>query len=216
MDVEFGGESRPTTVTAIGPPCSQHFTELPWSAGLWDRLHEAIVPQLVGFWFTSEFAPHPGRLRVELEHEVAVRGVGASPEQTAAVPRALSSGSPTVAGGEQLDEGEEPDPEPARRKRSTERGDGHRKLIAALTKHHQYAQGGCLNLEPVGNNELAELAGVEKSTASAFFKTEFGGHSEYCGLCLRNVGDLLRVLKKQNGELSGRELLYGRRTASEE
>src|SRR5262249_18814112 len=38
-------------------------------------------------------------------------------------------------------------------KRSTERGEGRAKLIAALTKHHQYADGGCLNLEPIGNNE---------------------------------------------------------------
>src|SRR5262249_32651563 len=41
-------------------------------------------------------------------------------------------------------------------KRSTERGEGRAKLIAALTKHHQYANGGCLNLDHIGNNELAK------------------------------------------------------------
>src|SRR5262249_8094099 len=61
-------------------------------------------------------------------------------------------------------------------KRSTERGEGRAKLIAALTKHHQYAEGGCLNLEPIGNNELAKAAGVSPSTASAFFNDKFQGH----------------------------------------
>ncbi|HWB14440.1 MAG TPA: hypothetical protein VG826_34760 [Pirellulales bacterium] len=45
-----------------------------------------------------------------------------------------------------------------KRKRSTERGEGREKLISALTKHHAYANGGCLNLEPAGNNALARLA----------------------------------------------------------
>ena len=61
-------------------------------------------------------------------------------------------------------------------KRSTERGEAHRKLLAALTAHHKYEDGGCLNLEPIGNNELARLAEVSKATASAFFNKEFGGH----------------------------------------
>jgi hypothetical protein len=32
-------------------------------------------------------------------------------------------------------------------------------------------------LEPIGNNELARLAGVAKRTASAFFTKEFGRHA---------------------------------------
>jgi hypothetical protein len=44
------------------------------------------------------------------------------------------------------------------------RGEAEAKLIAALTKHHQYADGSCLNLEPVGNNELARIAEVSEST----------------------------------------------------
>jgi hypothetical protein len=56
----------------------------------------------------------------------------------------------------------------AAKKRSTERGEGRAKLIAALTNHHQYADGSCLNLEFIGNNRLAEVAGVSPSTASKF------------------------------------------------
>ena len=62
---------------------------------------------------------------------------------------------------------------PKKAKRSTERGEARVKLLAALTEHHKYADGSCLNLEPIGNNELARLAEVDQSTASAFFNREF-------------------------------------------
>ena len=74
-------------------------------------------------------------------------------------------------------------PAQPRAKRSTERGEGRAKLIAALTKHHKYADGSCLNLDPIGNNELARLAGVSESTASAFFNKEFDGHTKYRAVC---------------------------------
>jgi hypothetical protein len=90
-------------------------------------------------------------------------------------------------------------------KRSTERGEGRAKLIAALTKHHQYADGGCLNLEPVGNNELAKAAGVSPSTASAFFNDKFQGHAKYRAVC-RDAGRLADSLKALNGEFSPYEL----------
>ena len=98
-------------------------------------------------------------------------------------------------------------------KRSTERGEGRAKLIGALTKHHQYADGSCLNLEPIGNNELARLAEVSESTASAFFNNEFnqgetGGHTVYRALC-RDPGRLADSLKVLNGEFSPHHL-YGR------
>jgi hypothetical protein len=107
---------------------------------------------------------------------------------------------------------EEPaDPAPAvvtnrARKRSTERGEGRAKLIAALTKHHQYADGSCLNLEPVGCNELAKAAGVSPSTASAFFHDEFRGHKNYQALC-RDVGKLAAALKLLNDEFAPYHLL---------
>jgi hypothetical protein len=99
-------------------------------------------------------------------------------------------------------------------KRSTERGEGRAKLIAALTKHHQYADGSCLNLEPIGNNELARLAEVDKATASAFFKKEFRGYILYRHACCDAVL-LVASLKTLNGDFSPHHL-YGRRPPGEE
>lgn len=95
-------------------------------------------------------------------------------------------------------------------KRSTEKGEGRTKLIAALTKHHQYAGGGCLNLEPIGNNELARLADVAKRTASAFFSKKFHGHTKYRSLC-SDPTRLSAALKALNGEFQPHEF-YDART----
>lgn len=104
-------------------------------------------------------------------------------------------------------------PKAVKSKRSTEKGEGRAKLIAALTKHHQYADDDCLNLDPIGNNELARLAEVSESTASAFFNNEFnqgesGGHATYRVICCdpSRLADSLKVL---NGEFSPHHL-YGR------
>jgi hypothetical protein len=95
---------------------------------------------------------------------------------------------------------------PQRRpKRSTERGEAQAKLIAALTKHHQYADGGSLKTEPIGNNELAKLADVPRSTASAFFKNRFKGYKNYRGLC-HDAGSLVAALKLLNGEFAPHNL----------
>jgi hypothetical protein len=94
-------------------------------------------------------------------------------------------------------------------KRSTEPGEGRAKLIAALTEHHRYADGGSLNTDPVGNNALAKAAGVSPSTASAFFTDQFKGHAQYRALC-RDAGRLAAALKLLNGEFSP-HLLYDRR-----
>jgi hypothetical protein len=40
-------------------------------------------------------------------------------------------------------------------KKSTVRGEGDIKIVSALTKHHQYADGGCLNLTPIGHRKIA-------------------------------------------------------------
>ncbi|REK17398.1 MAG: hypothetical protein DWQ37_06305 [Planctomycetota bacterium] len=95
-------------------------------------------------------------------------------------------------------------PRPTKAKRSTERGEGRAKLIAALAKHHKYAESGCLNLEPVGNNELARSAEVSKRTASAFFDKEFGGHLKYRSLC-QDAVLLAAALKALNGEFRPRD-----------
>jgi hypothetical protein len=104
--------------------------------------------------------------------------------------------------------------QPAKKsKRSTERGEGRAKLIAALTNHHQYAGGGCLILEPVGNNELARTAGVAKRTASAFFNKDFRGHAKYRTLC-NDPPRLVAALKALNGEFRPHEF-YDARTPDE-
>ena len=94
---------------------------------------------------------------------------------------------------------------PTKAKRSTEKGEGQAKLIAALTKHHKYADGSCLNLEPVGNNELARLAEVSESTASAFFNKQFGGHTKYRAIC-SDATRLIAALKLLNQEFSPHHL----------
>jgi hypothetical protein len=100
------------------------------------------------------------------------------------------------------------------RKRSTERGEGRAKLIAVLTKHHKYADGGCLNQEPIGNNELAKAARVSRSTASAFFNDKFQGYAKYRAVC-RDPGRLADSLKALNGEFSPHDL-FGRQPAGED
>lgn len=102
---------------------------------------------------------------------------------------------------------------PTKAKRGTERGEGREKLIAALTKHHKYADGSSLNQEPVGNNALARLAGVSVSTASAFFEKEFGGLKKYKAIC-SDVSRLITALKLINQEFSPL-LLFGAKPADE-
>jgi len=98
-------------------------------------------------------------------------------------------------------------------KRSTEKGEGRAKLIAALTKHHDYDKGSCLKTEPIGSNELARMVEVSKSTASAFFKAEFDGHAKYKVVC-RDPGRLAKSLKVLNKEFAPLEL-YGRNPPNE-
>lgn len=99
-------------------------------------------------------------------------------------------------------------PDSSRKKRSTEKGEGRKKLVAALTKHHQYSDDSCLNQEPIGNNQLARLAEVEESTASLFFKEEFGGHLKYRGYC-QDRPALVWALKLMNGEVTPHEVFRG-------
>jgi hypothetical protein len=99
-------------------------------------------------------------------------------------------------------------------KRSTERGEGQVKLIAALTKHHKYADGSCLNQEPIGNNELARMADVSPSTASIFFKEKFNGHTAYRRVCASDTR-LVTSLKLLNIEFAP-HILYGAKPPGED
>ncbi len=99
---------------------------------------------------------------------------------------------------------------PSRRKRSTERGEAQTKLIATLTSHHRYRDGGCINLEPIGNNELARLADVGISSATRLFRKWFGTHGKYMGICRRNEAKLIDTIKAMNGDfVPSREPNYG-------
>jgi hypothetical protein len=91
-------------------------------------------------------------------------------------------------------------------KKSTQSGEAEAKLISFLTKHHQYADGGCLNQEPIGNNELARNAVVSPSTANAFFVRHFGGYDQYKYACADN-DRLIASLRLLNGELAPRHFL---------
>jgi hypothetical protein len=120
--------------------------------------------------------------------------------------RALQASGAADAQEKQSDESLVDGPTAPTRKRSTERGEGRAKLIAALTKHHQYADGSCLNLEHIGNNELAKAAGVSPSTASVFFNDKFSGHTKYKVMC-RSAGKLAAALKLLNDEFAPYHLL---------
>ena len=90
---------------------------------------------------------------------------------------------------------------PTKAKRSTVRGEGQIKLIAALTLHHKYADGGSLNLNPICNNKLARLASVSKATASGFFVKHFGAHINYQRIC-QCTPRLVEKLKSFNQDFS--------------
>ena len=124
----------------------------------------------------------------------------------------MVAGTKADLGGDQRAETNSKPPAAGKKtKRSTVKGEGQIKLVSALTKHHQYADGGCLNLSPIGNNELARLADVSGSTASKFFNREFnggkkGGHAKYQAAC----GDATRLvvsLKALNQEFSPHHFL---------
>ena len=103
-----------------------------------------------------------------------------------------------------------------RSKESTCKGDAKAKIIAALTLHHEYQDGSCLNQEPIGVRELNRQANVSASTVSAFFNKKYGkgegrkkkdGHKRYCNMC-RDTSKLIMSLKMLNDEYSP-SLLYG-------
>lgn len=104
--------------------------------------------------------------------------------------------------------------EAAPKKKSTERGDGTAKLIAALTLHHEYANGGCLKCDYAGNNELARAAEVAASTASKFFRDHFGGYTKYRVLCQSRAGLASKLTDLNNDRPP--HATYGRRPPGED
>jgi len=126
---------------------------------------------------------------------------------------ALQDLNPKADEGGTKSSGAEPLKVTVKPKRSTVKGEGRAKLIAALTLHHKYADGSCLNLELIGNNELAKMAGVSISSASRFFMNEFKGHSKYRAL-YNDTHRLVVALKALNSEFWPYEF-YEARTPDE-
>ena len=86
-------------------------------------------------------------------------------------------------------------------KRSTEKGEARAKIISTWTLHHQYRDGGALNFEPIGVNELARQSDVSSGSVTTFFNEVFDGHAKYRSAChLKHP--LLRALKEQNDDFS--------------
>lgn len=95
-------------------------------------------------------------------------------------------------------------------KKSTAKGEGQLKLIAALSKHHGYDNGSVSTTVPINNNQLAKRAKVDKATASAFFKKHFGGHEKYRLHYCNQQAVLAAALKSLNGEYTTDELFGGK------
>jgi hypothetical protein len=94
-------------------------------------------------------------------------------------------------------------------KRSTTRGEARAKIIGALTAHHNYADGGCLNQDPISVTKLAGTSQAGKASASRFFAAIFGGHAKYRNVYCKNKHLLLTALKKLNGDYAVDELFGG-------
>jgi hypothetical protein len=179
------GISEVMIAANLGP---KHADAVRWAksiCGEWHRVNESKLG--AGSWeFVRQLLPMPDKLQEVLRDELVAATVTTPPT------------------GTQEAEGEKPR---TTKKRSTERGEGRIKLIAALIAHHKYANGSCLNPAPIGNNELAKAAVVSTSTASTFFNEEFEGHTKYKAIC-RDIGQLVNSLKLLSGEFSPHDL-YG-------
>jgi hypothetical protein len=105
----------------------------------------------------------------------------------------------------ELEAGSPPPP----KKASTESGEARTKIIAALTQHHRYANGSCLNLDPVNVRALSRACGAAKSSVSRFFEKQFGGHAKYRNVYCADLHRMVAALKKLNGEYTVDDLFGG-------
>lgn len=103
---------------------------------------------------------------------------------------------------------QQPDEHKSKPKRSTVGNEAVTKLIAALTEHHQYANGRCGIQDPISNNGLARKAHVSKSSASVFFHKYFKGPKKYQRTCF-DQDKLNHALALLNNEVKPHRLLDG-------
>lgn len=88
--------------------------------------------------------------------------------------------------------------------------DSQVKIVAALMKHHQYESDSCLKEEPIGVNQLADLAGPSSATVTRFFQSKFknNGYAGYKATC-RNNASLVGFLKGLSGDINYDDLHLG-------
>ena len=82
-------------------------------------------------------------------------------------------------------------------------------IIGALTTHHKYSDGSCLNQEPIGNNVMARGLKINQGTTSAFFKKNFGGHAKYVRQC-GDITKLVTAIRLLNNDITPAILSRGR------
>ena len=87
--------------------------------------------------------------------------------------------------------------------------DSEVKLVAALSRHHQYENGSIGEATPVGCRELGRLAEVSEKAASGFFKKSFGNHKRYTVIC-RQPEKLIASLKALNYEFTPKDFANAR------
>jgi hypothetical protein len=189
---------------------------------------DCLAMNLLGYYLSCRPVDWPERLRGFIRRKIEAafpyldrlidehnrRHVAEPPEATVTLNNQGEAGQ----GGDALDTEQQGTPSresetgnlPATKpKRSTQKGEARDKIIAALTKHHKYADDGCLNQAPISVNELARKYDVTKASASRFFKKEFGGHSKYRNVYCKDLHLLLAALKKLNDEYAVDDLFGG-------
>ena len=100
------------------------------------------------------------------------------------------------------------------------RTDSDLKIISALTEHHEYADDSCIKSEPISFKDLAEKAGVAKSTVSLFFNKHFnkkvpGGYQRYKQVCI-SIDNLIIALKLLNNEFTPERIISAKNLAVRE
>jgi hypothetical protein len=217
----------PRELSGKGPPAPELPLPPPGDRDFWDRAFspdECLAALLAidgAFRYGSERLEPAGSSDAERGtfEAVCVRARKLTEDQLPELRRMLRTASnsvnPTPSGGTNGEAGAGEEPPPRKPKRSTNQGEARAKIISALTLHHKYADGGCLNAEPIGVNELAEKAEVSSSTVSEFFTKQLGGHATYRNFYCGEMPRLVMVLKMLNGEYSP-DLLFGGTPPGEE
>ncbi len=79
-------------------------------------------------------------------------------------------------------------------------------FVKALSTHHQYEEGSCLNFEPATFGQLAKIGGFAPSTAKEHIDKQFGGIEGYKRACAVK-SELIASLRLLNNEVTPRLLL---------